>query len=134
VVRVHRDPRPLPGYHLGGVVSRERPRCQMKALFLGGSPRRSRRASSPTRATLRASRRCWPMPHRCRPHLAQRVPSGTRLRRLQSVAAGLDLLDLDAMPKGVTVCNVFGHEPAIAEHVIMTMLVLTHCLFAAVTA
>jgi phosphoglycerate dehydrogenase-like enzyme len=34
----------------------------------------------------------------------------------------------------VTVCNVFGHEPAIAEYVIMTMLVLTHRLFEAVTA
>jgi phosphoglycerate dehydrogenase-like enzyme len=44
------------------------------------------------------------------------------------------LLDLDALPKGVTVCNVFGHEPAIAEYVIMTMLVLTHRLFEAVTA
>jgi phosphoglycerate dehydrogenase-like enzyme len=30
-------------------------------------------------------------------------------------------------------CNVFGHEPAIAEYVIMTMLVLTHRLFEAVT-
>jgi phosphoglycerate dehydrogenase-like enzyme len=37
------------------------------------------------------------------------------------------------VPKGVTVCNVFGHEPAIAEYVIMTMLVLTHRLFDAVT-
>jgi len=34
----------------------------------------------------------------------------------------------------VTICNVFGHEPAIAEYVIMTMLVLTHRLFEAVTA
>jgi hypothetical protein len=29
---------------------------------------------------------------------------------------------------------VFGHEPAIAEYVIMTMLVLTHGLLEAVTA
>jgi phosphoglycerate dehydrogenase-like enzyme len=61
-------------------------------------------------------------------------PPAPKLRLLQSVAAGLDLLDLDAIPKGVTVCNVFGHEPAIAEYVIMTMLVLTHRLFEAVTA
>ena len=61
-------------------------------------------------------------------------PPAPKLRLLQSVAAGLDLLDLDALPKGVTVCNVFGHEPAIAEYVIMTMLVLTHRLFEAVTA
>jgi phosphoglycerate dehydrogenase-like enzyme len=61
-------------------------------------------------------------------------PPAPKLRLLQSVAAGLDLLDLNAVPKGVTVCNVFGHEPAIAEYVIMTMLVLTHRLFEAVTA
>jgi phosphoglycerate dehydrogenase-like enzyme len=61
-------------------------------------------------------------------------PPAPRLRLLQSVAAGLDLLDTGALPKGVTVCNVFGHEPAIAEYVIMTMLVLTHRLFEAVTA
>jgi len=60
-------------------------------------------------------------------------PPAPRLRLLQSVAAGLDLLDLGAVPKGVTVCNVFGHEPAIAEYVVMTMLVLTHRLFDAVT-
>jgi phosphoglycerate dehydrogenase-like enzyme len=61
-------------------------------------------------------------------------PPAPRLRLLQSVAAGLDLLDIQAVPKGVTICNVFGHEPAIAEYVIMTMLVLTHRLFEAVTA
>ena len=61
-------------------------------------------------------------------------PPAPRLRLLQSVAAGLDLLDTTAVPKGVTICNVFGHEPAIAEYVIMTMLVLTHRLFEAVTA
>jgi phosphoglycerate dehydrogenase-like enzyme len=61
-------------------------------------------------------------------------PPAPRLRFLQSVAAGLDLIDTGALPKRVTVCNVFGHEPAIAEYVIMTMLVLTHRLFDAVTA
>src|SRR5438045_7572460 len=61
-------------------------------------------------------------------------PPAPRLRLLQSVAAGLDLLDAQAVPEGVTVCNVFGHEPAIAEYVIMTMLAMTHRLFEAVTA
>ncbi len=61
-------------------------------------------------------------------------PPAPRLRLLQSVAAGLDLLDTGAVPKGVTICNVFGHEPAIAEYVIMTMLALTHRLIEAVTA
>src|SRR5205807_223308 len=61
-------------------------------------------------------------------------PPAPRLRFLQSVAAGLDLLDIRAVPKGVTICNVFGHEPAIAEYVVMTMLALTHRLFEGVTA
>jgi phosphoglycerate dehydrogenase-like enzyme len=61
-------------------------------------------------------------------------PAAPKLRLLQSVAAGLDLLDIEAVPKEVTVCNVFGHEPAIAEYAIVTMLVLTHRLFEAVTA
>jgi hypothetical protein len=39
-------------------------------------------------------------------------PPAPRLRLLQSVAAGLDLLDTSAVPKGVTICNVFVHEPA----------------------
>jgi lactate dehydrogenase-like 2-hydroxyacid dehydrogenase len=42
-------------------------------------------------------------------------PPAPRVRLIQSVAAGLDLLDTGAVPKGVTICNVFGHEPAIAE-------------------
>jgi len=37
-------------------------------------------------------------------------PPAPRIRLLQSVAAGLDLLDTEAVPKGVTVCNVFGHR------------------------
>jgi hypothetical protein len=45
------------------------------------------------------------------------------------VAAGLDLLDTEAVPKGITIGNVFGHEPAIAEYIIMTMLTLTHRWF-----
>lgn len=60
-------------------------------------------------------------------------PPSPRLRLIQSVAAGLDLLDLAAVPKGVTVCNAFGHEQAIAEYVVMAMLVLTHRLFETVT-
>ena len=62
------------------------------------------------------------------------LPPAPRLRLLQSVAAGTDQIDLAAVPKEVTVCNAFGHEPAIAEYVIMTMLVLTHRLFDTVTS
>ena len=31
------------------------------------------------------------------------------------VHGALDLIDTEAVPKGATICNVFGHEPAIAE-------------------
>jgi phosphoglycerate dehydrogenase-like enzyme len=70
----------------------------------------------------------------CRRSAQPAMTPAPRLRLLQSVAAGLDLLDTGAVPKGVAICNVFGHEPAIAEYVIMTMLVLSHRLFEAVTA
>jgi phosphoglycerate dehydrogenase-like enzyme len=56
-------------------------------------------------------------------------PPAPRLKFIQSTAAGLDLIDVPSIPKGVTLCNVFGHEPAIAEYVIATILVLTHRLF-----
>ncbi|HEV2335281.1 MAG TPA: 2-hydroxyacid dehydrogenase [Stellaceae bacterium] len=55
-------------------------------------------------------------------------PEAPRLRLLQSPAAGLDLIDVPSLPRGVTVCNVDGHEQAIAEYVLMTMLALSHRL------
>jgi phosphoglycerate dehydrogenase-like enzyme len=61
-------------------------------------------------------------------------PPAPRLKFIQSTAAGLDLIDLSSIPRGVTLCNVFGHEPAIAEYVIATILTLTHRLFDRVTA
>ena len=48
---------------------------------------------------------------------------------MQSVATGVDLFELAALPAGVTVCNAFGHETAIAEYVVMAMLALHHRLF-----
>ncbi len=61
-------------------------------------------------------------------------PEAPHLKLLQSPAAGLDLVDLPSLPRGVTVCNVVGHEQAIAEYVLMTALVLTHRLFDTATA
>ena len=61
-------------------------------------------------------------------------PPARRLRLLQSPAAGLDLIDLPSLPPGVSVCNVVGHEQAIAEYVLMTMLALTHRLLDIVAA
>ena len=55
-------------------------------------------------------------------------PEAPRLKLLQSVAAGLDLIDVPSLPRGVTVCNVAGHEQAIAEYVLMTMLAWHHRL------
>jgi phosphoglycerate dehydrogenase-like enzyme len=55
-------------------------------------------------------------------------PPAPRVKLLQSVAAGIDLIDVPSLPPGVTVCNVAGHEQAIAEYVLMTMLAWQHRL------
>jgi phosphoglycerate dehydrogenase-like enzyme len=56
-------------------------------------------------------------------------PGAPNVRLVQSVATGIDLFDLAALPHGAAVCNSFGHESAIAEYVIMTWLALHHRLF-----
>ena len=56
-------------------------------------------------------------------------PPAPGLRLVQSVATGVELFDLSALPKGCAVCNAFGHETAIAEYVVMVMLALHHRLF-----
>jgi phosphoglycerate dehydrogenase-like enzyme len=53
-------------------------------------------------------------------------PAAPKARLMQSVATGIDLIDLAVLPKGVAVCNCFGHETAISEYVLMTMLVWFH--------
>jgi phosphoglycerate dehydrogenase-like enzyme len=55
-----------------------------------------------------------------------RTPEGLRL--FQVAAAGYDSIDLAAIPPQVPVCNAYGHEPAIGEYVLMTMLAWTHRL------
>jgi phosphoglycerate dehydrogenase-like enzyme len=60
-------------------------------------------------------------------------PEAPRLKLLQAATAGIDMIDVPALPCGITLCNVFGHEPAIAEYVLMTMLALTHRLLDMVT-
>ena len=55
-------------------------------------------------------------------------PEAPRVKLLQSVAAGIDLIDVPSLPSGVAVCNVAGHEQAIAEYVLMTMLAWQHRL------
>lgn len=51
-----------------------------------------------------------------------------RLRLIQANGAGTNLIDRAAVPAGATVCNVYGHDSAIAEYVVMTMIALTRDL------
>ncbi len=61
-------------------------------------------------------------------------PPAPRVKLLQSVAAGIDLIDVPSVPKGVTICSVAGHEQAIAEYCLMTMLAWQHRLIDIATA
>jgi phosphoglycerate dehydrogenase-like enzyme len=59
-------------------------------------------------------------------HWRPEYPAAPNLQLVQSVATGIELIDLAALPRGVAICNAFGHETAIAEYVLMTMLVWSH--------
>jgi len=59
-------------------------------------------------------------------HWRPEYPPAPNVRLVQSVATGIELIDLAALPRGVAICNAFGHETAIAEYVLMTMLVWSH--------
>lgn len=50
------------------------------------------------------------------------TPPAPRLRLIQLPGAGLDAIDLTAVPAGCAVCNVFEHEIGIAEYVFAAML------------
>ncbi|MEQ3553486.1 NAD(P)-dependent oxidoreductase [Pseudonocardia nematodicida] len=56
------------------------------------------------------------------PFDAAMAAAGTELRLVQITAAGTDHVEVDAMPSGATVCNAFGHERSVAEHVVMVLL------------
>ena len=56
-------------------------------------------------------------------------PAAPRLRLLQVPLAGTDGIEVAALPKGVTLCNAYGHEPALGEFAIMMMLAWRHRLF-----
>ena len=59
-------------------------------------------------------------------HWRAEYPPAPRIKLVQSVATGIELIDLAALPRRVTVCNAFGHETAIAEYILMVMLVWSH--------
>jgi phosphoglycerate dehydrogenase-like enzyme len=62
-------------------------------------------------------------------HWRADYPPAPRLRLVQSVATGVELIEVSALPAEVTICNAFGHESAIAEYVVMVMLAWRHRLF-----
>jgi phosphoglycerate dehydrogenase-like enzyme len=62
-------------------------------------------------------------------HWRADYPPAPKVRLVQSVATGIELFDLSALPKGALVCNAFGHETAIAEYIVMVWLTLNHRLF-----
>ncbi|EJN13530.1 phosphoglycerate dehydrogenase-like oxidoreductase [Bradyrhizobium sp. YR681] len=49
-------------------------------------------------------------------------PAPPTLRLIQVPLVGIDQIDLGAVPSTVMICNVTGHDVAVAEYVIMTML------------
>jgi phosphoglycerate dehydrogenase-like enzyme len=61
-------------------------------------------------------------------HWRADYPPAPKVRLVQSVATGVELIDLSALPAEVAVCNAFGHESAIAEYVVMVMLAWRHRL------
>jgi phosphoglycerate dehydrogenase-like enzyme len=119
----------------------------MKTLFLGGLAARvaprilgemTERLDTEVLAELTDMQRLIPalaeaeivVGHIWRPDF----PEAPRLKLLQAATAGVDMIDLQSLPRGITLCNVFGHEPAIAEYVLLMMLALTHRLLETVTA
>ena len=54
--------------------------------------------------------------------LGSGLPPMPKLRLIQLPAAGLDAVDLDAVPAGCRVCNTFEHEIGISEYVLAAML------------
>ena len=50
----------------------------------------------------------------------------SQVRLVQSVATGIEWIEQSALPPGVPICNAYGHETAIAEYVLMVMLVWSH--------
>ena len=50
------------------------------------------------------------------------LPPPQRLRLFHVAGAGYDAVDFAALPARVTVCNCFGHEPAISEYVMAALL------------
>ncbi len=55
---------------------------------------------------------------------AWRDPSGQHPKIIHSVGAGVDAIDLEAVPPGCPVCNVYGHDKGVAEHAFLLFMAL----------
>jgi len=64
-------------------------------------------------------------------HYGKAWPKAPNLQLLQVPGAGYDGIDLAAIPAGVTVCNVFEHEPGVSEYALLAMLEWCHRLCSA---
>src|SRR5438046_297172 len=53
-------------------------------------------------------------------------PAAPRIALVQSVATGIEWIEQAALPRGIPICNAYGHETAIAEYVLMVMLAWSH--------
>ena len=58
----------------------------------------------------------------------EEAAAATRLRLCQAFVAGYDMIAIDSLPAGCTVCNAYDHETAIGEHVLGVTLMLTRRL------
>lgn len=54
--------------------------------------------------------------------LVQGMPVPAQARLYHAPAAGTDAIDAQLLPAGCSLCNCFGHEPAIAEYVMAALL------------
>ncbi len=54
------------------------------------------------------------------------MPPAPKLKLVQVAGAGTDAVDMASVPPGVTVCNAFGHEGAIGEYVVMSIMAWCH--------
>ena len=54
------------------------------------------------------------------------LPPAPRLRLLQVAGAGLDRIDVSLVPPEAFVCNVYGHDVAAGEYVVLAMLAWCH--------
>lgn len=66
--------------------------------------------------------------------LDRSMPLGPRVRLVQVGGAGLDAIDLEAVPAEAWLCNAFGHEDGMAEYVILAILAWRHRLLETATS